>query len=251
MNLSTMPFVNVAPYFHFLSSRWTGQHRIVSAPPRQLGDLARLGKVDAGVFSYVDGLELVQNGEFEWLGSMGIAGEGPIASILLIGVSEPERLKGQAIAISPQTATTVRLLELWLKQELGIDDVRFSSPDDTCRARLLIGDEALRWKLEQGATQPHIDLCEAWTVWTGLPFVFARWAVRRSFSEREKKELALTLESSLDLGLDDLEHVAEAQARRSGLPQVDVLKYLRGIHYRLGAPELVGAEEFKRRLDLL
>ena len=251
MNLSTMPFVNVAPYFHFLSTRWTGQHRIVSAPPRQLGDLARLGKVDAGAFSYVDGMELVASGEFEWLGAMGIAGRGPIASILLCGTTDLGSLAGKSIAISPQTATTVRLLEILLKQEAGVGDASFVGPEQPAAARLLIGDEALRWKLEEGPSQPHLDLSAAWTAKTGLPFVFARWAVRASFSEREKKELALTLESALDLALDDLDHVAEAQARRTGLDPGAIKAYLQGIHYRLGAAELEGAGDFKRRLDLL
>lgn len=254
MNLSTMPFVNVAPYFHFLSARWIGQHRVVSAPPRQLGDLARAGKVDAGVFSFVDGLELVASGDFEWLGAMGIAGQGPISSILLTGIgglASATELAGQPIAISPQTATTVRLLEIWLKQKVGVTDARFTSSEEKTKARLLIGDEALRWKIEQGPQQLHVDLSEAWTAWTGLPFVFARWAVRSSLPEREKKELAMSLESALDLGLGDLEHVAEEQAHRTGLSQAPIQAYLQGIHYRLGPAELAGAEEFKRRLDLL
>jgi predicted solute-binding protein len=112
-----------------------------------LGDLARLGKVDAGVFSFVDGLELVASGEFEWLGAMGIAGQGPIASILLCGTTDPGSLAGKNIAISPQTATTVRLLEVLLKQEFGVSDASFVAPDAPAAARLLIGDEALRWKL--------------------------------------------------------------------------------------------------------
>jgi chorismate dehydratase len=95
-------------------------------------------------------------------------------------------------------------------------------------------------------SEPHVDLSALWTSKTGLPFVFARWAVRSRFTEREKKELALTLDSALDLALDDLDHVSEAQARRTGLDQAPIKAYLQGIHYRLGAGELEGAEEFKR-----
>jgi chorismate dehydratase len=251
MNIATMPFINVAPYFHFLSARWLGQHRVVSAVPRQLGDLARLGKVDAGAFSYVDGLELVASGEFEWLGSMGIAGHGAIGSILLCGAEGSSVLRGQAIAVSPQTATTVRLLEIWLRQKEGVSDYRLTGPDDNAAARLLIGDEALRRKLSLGSQEVQIDLSEAWTAWTGLPFVFARWAVRAALPEREKKELALTLSSALDLALEDLDHVADEQAHRTGLETADIQAYLRGIRYKLGPAELAGAAEFKRRLDLL
>jgi chorismate dehydratase len=251
MNIATMPFVNVSPYFHFLSSRWLGQHRVVSAVPRQLGDLARLGKVDVGAFSYVDGLGLVESGEFEWLGNFGIAGEGPIQSILLCGVDKSADLRGQAIAVSPQTATTVKLLEVWLKQKEGLTDFRFTGPDDNAAARLLIGDDALRRKLSLGGQEAQLDLSAAWTDWTGLPFVFARWAVRKALPQREKKELALSLSSALDLALDDLEDVAQAQADRTGLPADKILAYLKGITYHLGPTQLAGAEEFKRRLDLL
>ncbi len=200
MNIATMPFINVSPYFHFLSARWLDQHRVVSAVPRQLGDLARLGKVDAGAFSYVDGLGLVESGEFEWLGSMGIAGQGPIQSILLCGAEGSSKLRGQAIAVSPQTATTVRLMEVWLRQKEGVSDYRLTGPDDNAAARLLIGDDALRRKLALGSSEVQIDLCEAWSAWTGLPFVFARWAVRKSLPDREKNELALTAALSPGLG---------------------------------------------------
>jgi chorismate dehydratase len=207
--------------------------------------------VDAGAFSYVDGLGLVESGEFEWLGSFGIAGQGPIQSILLCGVDGSAALKGQAIAISPQTATTVKLLEIWLKQKEGLEDFRFTGPDDNAVARLLIGDEALRRKLSLNAEEPQLDLSEVWTAWTGLPFVFARWAVRKTLPDLEKRALALTLGSALDLALDDLGHVAAEQARRSGLPADKIEAYLKGITYHLGPEQLAGAEEFKRRLDLL
>lgn len=250
MKLGRIPFINMSPFHHFLGSRWLELHEWSLGNPRQLGALAKAGKLDAGAFSFVDGLELVESGEFEWLGDLGIAGQGPIRSILLTGTADARALAGQAIAVTPQTSTTVKLMELWLR-ELGVAGYRLTGPDDTAAARLFIGDEALRRHLDLGSQEPQIDLCERWSAWTGLPFVFARWAVRKGLPERTKAELALTLNSSLDLGLGDLAHVAAGQAERTGLPAAEIEAYLKGIRFRLGPAELEGAALFQSKLQTL
>jgi len=251
MKFGTIPFVNMAPYYHFLSARWLEDHQVTSGNPRQLGVLAKMGKLDAAPFSYVDGLELVESGEFEWLGAMGIAGFGPIRSILLVGAVRPSDIAGQSITVSPQTATTVRLLEVWLRQRHGITDYRLCGPDDPTELRLLIGDEALRRQLEWGRSEPQIDLSAEWSAWTEKPFVFARWAVRRSMADRDKLRLAVSVRSALDLALGDLDDVARAQSERSGLPHEELLSYLKAIRYKLGPEELAGAREFEKKLALL
>jgi predicted solute-binding protein len=251
LKLGRIPFINMAPFYHFLGARWLEQHELVLGNPRQLGTLARAGKLDAAPFSYVDGLELVASGEFEWLGKLGIAGQGPIQSILLVGCEDPKALAGQAIAVTPQTATTVKLLEAWLREHVGVTDYRLTGPDDNAAARLLIGDEALRRHLELGGSEPQIDLCDEWQRWTGRAFVFARWAVRKGLSPRAKGELTLTLDSSLDLAIGDLIHVAEGQAERTGLKAADIEAYLKGIRFRLGEDELSGASLFESYLEKL
>jgi predicted solute-binding protein len=251
LKLGRIPFINMAPFYHFLGARWLEQHELSLGNPRQLGTLARAGKLDAAPFSYVDGLELVASGEYEWLDALGIAGRGPIRSILLVGCEDPKALAGQAIAVTPQTSTTVKLMETWLRERVGVKDYRLTGPDDNAAARLLIGDEALRRRLEQGDKEPQIDLCEAWTDWTGHAFLFARWAVHKGLPLRAKAELALTLRSALDLGLEDLAHVAQAQAERSGLPAKEIEAYLRGIRFHLSKDELDGAKAFEERLKAL
>jgi chorismate dehydratase len=250
MKFGTIPFVNMAPYYHFLSSRWLDEHQVVSGNPRQLGALAKTNKLDAAPFSYVDGMELVSGGEFEWLDSMGIAGYGPIRSILLVGAASPKDLAGRSVAVSPQTATTVRLMEVLLRQKHGIGDFQMAPPEDPTPFRLLIGDEALRRKLQQGGAEPQMDLSEEWTQWTGKPFVFARWAVRKSLPLRDRMRLAVSVRSALELSLGDLEDVSRAQSERTGLPQAELMAYLKAIRFNLGPAELAGADAFAEKLGL-
>jgi chorismate dehydratase len=251
MNIAKIPFINTVPYFHLLSKRWLDHHQVLTGNPKQLGELARAGKVDAGLFSLIDAEALVDSGSFEWLGSLGIAGKGTVGSILLCGARDPATLRQQSVGISPQTATTVKLLQVWLEQKVGISNVKFVDFNDACAAQLLIGDDALRRRFERGKTEAQIDLCEAWTEWTQLPFVFARWAVRKEIPLREKKELAITLSAALDLALDDLPHLAQEVADDQALPSATVETYLKGIRYHLSTEDLQGADEFRRRLNHL
>jgi predicted solute-binding protein len=251
MKFGVIPFVNMAPHYHFLSARWLQQHELTRGNPRQLGNLAKAGRLDAAPFSYADGLELVGSGEFEWLDSLGVCGAGPIQSILLVGQSDPKALAGQAIGVTPFTATTVRLLEIWLRQKHGIKDYRLVAPEEPAAARLVIGDEALKRHLELGKDEPQVDLSAEWMAWTGKPFVFARWAVRASQPSRAKMELALSVRSALDLAKGDLSEVARVEAERTGLPESALLAYLENIRFYLGPEELAGGAEFERRWNEL
>jgi predicted solute-binding protein len=251
MRFGIVPFVNMAPYYHFLSDRWLQEHQVSSGTPRQLGVQAKAGRLDVAPFSYVDGLELVRSGEFEWLGSMGICGQGPIQSILLVGATHAVDLAGREISVTPQTATTVRLMEVWLRQRHKVTDYRLVEPASPTPFRLVIGDEALRRRLEYAGCEPQIDLCEEWGAWTGKPFVFARWAIRASLPSRDKLRMAATVRSGLDLALGDLEDVSRAQEERCGLPKASILAYLKGIRFALGPQELAGAQEFEDRLERL
>ena len=249
MILANIPYLNTAPYFHFFSKRWLSRHTIVNANPRELGDMARAGKLDAGLFSLVDAWSLVDSGNYEFLGDLGIAGKGPIQSILLFGTSDPASLEGKAISVTSHTATSSRLMEVWLKQKHGIKVWENVPLGQSSHATLLIGDEALRRKQAAIPGDPApIDLCEAWTEWTGLPFVFARWAVKKSLPEAEKRELLLSLISGLELSLDDLETVAQARAMDSAFEADFIQTYLKGIIYRMGPEEERGMALFKEKL---
>ncbi len=250
MILANIPYLNTAPYFHRLPSGWLEQQTLVNSTPRELGDMARSGKLDAGIFSLVDALQLVENGGYEFLGNLGIAGRGPIQSILLFSGLAPVELEGKTIAVTSHTATSSRLMEVWLKEKVGVKQWTRALPGDAmASATLLIGDDALR---RNQAPQPGelapLDLCEQWTLWTGLPFVFARWAVRRDLPESEKSVLFQALSDSLRTFQADPDALAKEQAKTTGFQADLIHAYLKGIIYELGTEEEKGAALFKQKL---
>jgi len=125
--------------------------------------------------------------------------------------------------------------------------------DAPAEAVLLIGDAALR---ALHGTWPHrhcFDLGEEWSRWTGLPCVFAAWAVRRSAGPGARTALAEALDRSLDQGLRELPAIARARrdVQEWGLGEAAIVAYLQGFVYRLGTEEDKAMVEFRRLLALL
>ena len=80
---------------------------------------------------------------------------------------------------------------------------------------MLIGDVALRATLRGAPSGPRrcTDLGAVWREWTGLPMVFAVWAVRRDFAVAHPglvKEVHAAFLRSRDVALAHLDEVADS-----------------------------------------
>jgi chorismate dehydratase len=119
---------------------------------------------------------------------------------------------------------------------------------------VLIGTRAIRWRdlwadLPPDAQVHRIDLGRAWTEWTGLPFVFAVWALRGG------TDLPPAQLDALVRGLEDLKQANRARLRElvaawGGLAEerqtpAEALRYLtENIDFTLDEPALRGLERF-------
>lgn len=90
-----------------------------------------------------------------------------------------------------------------------------------------------------------LDLGEAWKSLTGLPFVFAVWAARRSAVDERDVRILLDARSA---GLREIDAITAETAPEMGLPESVVRAYLSEIMvYDLGERELAGLSEYLRR----
>jgi predicted solute-binding protein len=121
---------------------------------------------------------------------------------------------------------------------------------DAADAALVIGDVALY--LEGQPDLGRLDLGQAWTASTGLPFVYAFWAGRPGVATRAD---AGALRAALRAGLEAVPQIAAAygargdssDAARRALNE----EYLRShIVYTLRDPERRGLREFYRLAHL-
>jgi len=111
----------------------------------------------------------------------------------------------------------------------------------------VIGDAALA--LAARGTYPHrYDLGTEWKQWTGLPFVFAVWAARRSADPGAVRRGHEALLASRAWGLAHLELLAEDAAGATGVSLVACREYLAGLDYAFTYKHLAGLTDFFRRL---
>jgi chorismate dehydratase len=118
-------------------------------------------------------------------------------------------------------------------------------------AAVVIGDVALRARHEAPGLGLFVtDLGEAWKNWTGLPMVFAVWAVRRDFATAHPgivKEVHAAFLASRELCLAELDTVAAAAARWEPFSEETLAAYFRAIDFSLGERQVAGLREFAAR----
>ena len=92
-----------------------------------------------------------------------------------------------------------------------------------------------------------IDLATEWASWTGLPFVFAVWIVRRGLASPER-ELLRRLQGHIAAITEGLADHFESLSRLPDLPgwltSPDLLRYWRAMDYGLGPEEQAGLALF-------
>jgi chorismate dehydratase len=251
--VARIPYLNAQPFY----ADWPSlPARSVDLVPRRLGQEARAGAVDAGVMAAADYLTLDR--EFERVGDLGIACRGQVESVLLLAHEPVTALGGARVMLTAESSTSAALVRLLLETRFGLRGLSFERAATgrpavlgDGEAWLVIGDSALAAR-RAAPREVCLDLGAAWGEWTGLPFVYAVWAVRRSLPAETRAELGAFLDASLAHGERDLPGIgrayAEAHGGALGGPE-DLARYLGLFTYRLGAAEEQGLATFHKLLE--
>ncbi|MFE5870518.1 menaquinone biosynthetic enzyme MqnA/MqnD family protein [Streptomyces roseifaciens] len=184
--------------------------------------------------------------------------DGPVMSCVIVSQVPLDRLDGARVALGSTSRTSVRLAQLLLAERYGVQPDYYTCPPDLslmmaeADAAVLIGDAALRASLHDAprlGLEVH-DLGQMWKDWTGLPFVFAVWAVRRDYLAREPHIVAKVHEAFLasrDVSLEEVAKVAEQAARWEAFDAGLLERYFTTLDFRFGPDQLAGVTEFARR----
>lgn len=248
--LGIVSYTNVAP-LHWGLELWPGASFVRGVPTelnRQLLD----GSIDLTLVSSVEFLR--HRDVLRALPDFSIATLGPVYSVMLFHRVPWDELSGKRIALTTDSATSVELLKVSLR-EAGIEaEFVPMAPDldamlTTCDAGLLIGDVALREavaKREVNGAKPFItDLGRAWYDLTRLPFTFAVWASRKDQPPSEL--LVAKLRAAREQGLGNLAAVSRPEADKLGVSESVVQRYLGNFRYYLEPPDRDGLLAFAER----
>jgi chorismate dehydratase len=240
LRIGRIAYLNVAPYFHFLREEgFSGE--IVAGVPSELNTMLAGGVIDAcpsSSFEYG-----VHSADYYLLPGHSISSIGPVHSVLLFTPGPLSELSGSLIAITGESATSINLLKVLLREFCGIEDVSFKIPDGSVeellsagRSALLIGDRALSAARSCPAGFQITDLGALWYHFTGLPFVFALWILRRAAVDafpEEIRRLATQLHESRRHAFRCLHAMAAELSARTGFAAEQLEAYWRGMSYEL------------------
>jgi chorismate dehydratase len=237
LRVGRIPYLNCEPFFH----RLTGVE-LVDLIPRRLGEAMAAGRLDAGPLSLIDYLRI--ESELTPL-PYGIGCPTGARSVLVFSDRPLSGLGGARVGITGETSTSVELLRVLLALRYEAEPAAWVTTEEPCDAQLLIGDQAIR-RVTSGPPSRHVtDLGLDWRDWTGLPFVFARWAVASRIPIRERRAFEQALGAALDRGMAAMPEIAATRGDL-GWTAAQIESYLRNFAFRLGPDEEKGAAEFVR-----
>jgi chorismate dehydratase len=251
-------FLNCLPLYWGLARTGTLLDlELTKDTPDQLNDALVRGELDIAPISLVEFLRHAD--ELVALPDIAVGCDGPVMSCVIVSQVPLDRLDGERVALGSTSRTSVRLAQLLLAERHGVTPEYFTCPPDLglmmqeAPAAVLIGDAALRASLHDAprlGLEVH-DLGLMWKEWTGLPFVFAVWAARRDYLERQPEvvgEVHRAFLASRDLSLEEVEKVAEQSARWELFDAALLRRYFTTLDFSLGAEQLTGIAEFARRV---
>jgi chorismate dehydratase len=223
--------------------------------PDRLNAALVAGDLDIGPISLVEYLRNAD--DLLLLPDLAVGSDGPVLSVNLVSTRPLAELDARPVALGSTSRTGVLLAQMLLAERHGVQPEYFRCPPDLTQmlleadAGVLIGDVALRALYDAPAHGLTVtDLGQAWREWTGLPMVFAVWAVRRDFAEAHPgrvKDVHEAFLRSRDLCLGALDEVAEAAARWEPFDAATLASYFRALDFSLGDRQVAGLREFARR----
>ena len=201
------------------------------------GDLAA-GLVPSAELQRIPGLAVVPG--------LCIASQREVKSVLL--VSRVPFADIRTLALDESSRTSAVLVQVLLAERFGVRPAAVPFRPDleamlaTADAALLIGDPALR--VDRNGYEV-IDLAAEWRALTGLPFVFAVWAVTPGAAG---SDLPRVLAESLAQAEREMPRLVAEAAAHGRLPVDEVEAYFaHNLSYRLGVAERTSLAEFFRR----
>lgn len=202
---------------------------------------AKLAAAELDV-ALVSSLEYLRHPIYRIVDDVSIAANGPVYSVIVAHQTPLPRVS--EIQLDPASQTSVALLRVLLAEKrLSPKMVSLSVSSTRTSAKLLIGDQAIRFRAEHGDRLDYWDLADEWRKITDLPFVFALWLIRPETAEA--KSIAERLRRIRDHNFDKITEVARSQ---SEFP-VDFCKgyYRKNLSFEFGQAEKAGLLEFHRR----
>jgi len=240
IRIGAVNYLNSKPLIYDLARLAPDAELILDVPSR-LADRLGEGGLDVAL---IPAIENFRAGSYSILPNMAIVSSGPVLSVTLFSRQPWPEIR--RVALDEGSRTSAVLAQILLRKRYGVQarieplPLDRAAEDVDADAVLLIGDRAMRACLP-GFAHAY-DLGQEWFDWTGLPFVYALWAVREGV---ELGGIALALEEAKRRGCSRCGMIAHEEAVHLGLDAGFCRRYLANIiRYDLGPREQAGLHHY-------
>jgi chorismate dehydratase len=244
-----IPFLVCAPFFHrFLDNPLAGI-RFLDGTPSEQNKRLREGSV---MLSPSSSIEYAKNSEkYVICDRFCTSSTLEIRSVKLFSKYRWENLNGKAVHLTEESDTSIVLLKLLSGQRFKVQPVwkTDSFSEETCDARLLIGNRALREGLEKKWEYDY-DLASVWQSWQNLPFVFGLWIIRKEALGTGSKPLLEKYLNETEASIKDFKENREKCLQKweqhypSNLPQNLACDYYNAVDYSFTAEHEKSLKKF-------
>jgi chorismate dehydratase len=230
-----LPYANALPLVRYIKEVHTPAELIYRIPRSAVEVLLR-GGAEAALIPIVS---CFRHPDLVMIPGLGICADGAVTSVLLQCRRPLSEVR--VVQLDPESKTSNLLVQVLMRDHFRISHrIEYSLRAIEADARVCIGDRALR---AAPAVETY-DLAGEWKKMTGLPFVFAVWAVQRSCLRIE--EISEILHRAKDRGCQSFAELARLCAQRLGLPENGCYEYLADrLHYDVGPAEWDGMSLFR------
>ena len=192
-------FLNMLPLTYSFANGAAEGLSVIRAVPSVLNSDLISGRLDAAGISSIAYARHAE--ELLILPKVCVGSDGPVQSIVLISKKPIEALGKDKVILTAKSATSHCLLKIILRGAYGAIPnyyTRNITPEEPvpadATASLFIGDDAL-WLYHHPPAGLYLyDLGQEWKALTGQKMVYALWAVRREFANRDPEGVKLLQE---------------------------------------------------------
>ena len=254
MRIAASTYLNSAPLVYSFTAG-TQRNRVIfigDAAPSRCAQM--LAKVQFEI-ALIPVIEYLRIPNLRLIPNVAVASKHRVASVILAARCKPECASKVALDGSSRTSQTlVKILfaRRYHNQPTFCErtpDIATNSANmlEGADATLLIGDPTFHLKANAAQMGLTIyDLAVEWRAMTGLPFVFAVWAVREDALE-DYHRVKLDFELAKREGIDRIPEIAAQYAASLHMPPPEMLRYLReNVNFDLDAENLAGLREYFR-----
>ena len=227
--VGSVPYLNAVPLTRGL------EEQILFVPPTELARLLQRDELDAALVSITEALF---HDRYDILDGIAVASLGEVQSVFLAHrgpLAEVREIYCDPASLASFNLLKVLLAERGLKPELKPLPGYDAAP--ALENVFMIGDRALEF-LRAPHEHEILDLGADWYEMTGLPFVYAVWALRRI----PNAALRRRLREAKAFGMDTLDYIISSRTEFDYNFRKDYLGW--HIHYHLGSDERRGIAKF-------